>query len=241
MPNMPPVVLRYFDCRGRAQFIRNYLNAREIEHTDDRVPLSEGFEAWVAIRNDRARVGPFHKLPVMHCGERTIAETLVIRDFLHRVSGDAGLLSEEENARHSMLVSSLYNDVMMPIGILIWAKLTMPGVDLAAYARSALTRVRGHLLSLEKTLDEWGWREAAGSRPIMLADCLLWEELDVVRHVLGEPARLHELPLLSRLYDEMPGRRGLEAALAERPVSVTGLGLRRETAVLAEIKQALLS
>jgi glutathione S-transferase len=239
MPNLPPVVVRYFDCRGRAQFIRHYLRARDFEHTDDRVPLSEGFEAWVAMRDDRARVGPFHKLPVLHCGERTIAETLVIRDFLHRASGDERSLSEEQNVRHSMLTSSLYNDVMMPIGILIWAKVAVPGVDLAAYARQTVTRVRGHLGSLEKTLDEWGWLASAESRPIMLADCLLWEELDVVSHVLGAQAALHELPLLSRLYHEMPGKAMFEAALAERPVSVTGLGLGRETAVLAQIKQAL--
>jgi glutathione S-transferase len=239
MSDMPPVVVRYFDCRGRAQFIRHYLRARELEHTDDRVPLSEGFEAWIAMRGDRTRVGPFHKLPVVHCAGRTIAETLVIRDFLHRVSGDEGLLSDEQNIRHSMLTSSLYNDVMMPIGILIWAKLSMPGVDVAAYARQTLTRVRGHLGSLDKTLDEWGWRESAATRPIMLADCLLWEELDVAQHVFGEHVRLHELPQLARLYREAPGRDVFASALQERPVSVTGMGLTRETAALAEIKAAL--
>jgi glutathione S-transferase len=239
MPNMPPVVVRYFDCRGRAQFIRYYLRARELEHTDDRVPLSEGFEAWVAMRNDRSRVGPFHKLPVVHCGGRTIAETLVISDFLHRAFGDERMLSEEENVRHAMLTSSLYNDVMLPLGILIWAKLAIPGVDVAAYARQTLARICGHLGSLERTLEEWNWRESAGMRPIMLVDCLLWEELDVVRRVFGEHARLHELALLSRLYHETPGRAVFEAALTERPVSVTGMGLARETGVLAEIKEAL--
>jgi glutathione S-transferase len=239
MADMPPVVVRYFDCRGRAQFVRHYLRARELEHTDDRVPLSEGFEAWVAMRGDRARVGPFHKLPVLHCGDRTIAETLVIRDFLHRASGDESLLSEEQNARHSMPISSLYNDVMLPLGILIWAKFSMPGIDVGAYAKQTLARVRGHLGSLEKTLDEWGWREGAAKRPVMLADCLLWEELDVAQHVFGEQLRFAELPLLERLYREATGREVFEAAIKEHPVSVTGLGLARETAALAEIKAAL--
>jgi glutathione S-transferase len=239
MANMPPLVVRYFDCRGRVQFIRHYLRARALEHTDDRVPLSEGFEAWAAMRGDRSRVGPFHKLPVLHCGDRMIAETLVIRDFLHRASGDEELLSDEQNVRHSMLTSSLYNDVMMPLGILIWAKLSMPGVDVAAFAKQTLTRVRGHLGSLDRTLDEWNWHECAAKRPIMLADCLLWEELDVAQHVLGEHVRLHELPMLSRLYRETAGRGTFEAAIRERPTSVTGMGLARETAALAEIKAAL--
>jgi glutathione S-transferase len=239
MPNLPPVVVRYFDCRGRAQFIRHYLRARALEHTDDRVPLSEGFEAWVAMRGDRSRVGPFHKLPVVHCGGHTIAETLVIRDFLHRMSGDEDLLSEEQNMRHSMLTSSLYNDVMMPLGILIWSKLAMPGVDVAAYAKQTLARVRGHLGSLEKTLEEWSWSQDAATRPIMLVDCLLWEELDVAQHVLGEHLGLRELPLLSRLHRETSGRASFEAAIKERPVSITGMGLARETAALADIKAGL--
>jgi glutathione S-transferase len=239
MATMPPVVVRYFDCRGRVQFIRHYLRARALEHTDDRVPLSEGFEAWAAMRGDRSRAGPFHKLPILHCGDRLIAETLVIRDFLHRVSGDEGLLSEEENARHSMLSSSLYNDIMMPLGILIWAKLSIPGVDVAAFARQTLARVRGHLASLDKTLDEWSWHESAAKRPSMLADCLLWEELDVAQLVLGEQLRLREFPTLARLYHETAGRGTFETAIKERPTSVTGMGLARETAALAEIKAAL--
>jgi hypothetical protein len=47
--------LRYFDCRVRAQFVRHYFACREIEHDDERVALSPGFEAWQAMRGDRAR------------------------------------------------------------------------------------------------------------------------------------------------------------------------------------------
>jgi hypothetical protein len=51
----PRAVLRYFDCRVRAQFVRHYFACREIEHDDERVALSPGFEAWQAMRGDRAR------------------------------------------------------------------------------------------------------------------------------------------------------------------------------------------
>jgi hypothetical protein len=114
MTKAPPIVLRYFDARGRAQFVRHCFACRGIEHVDERVALSPKFEAWQAIRGDRAVAGPFHKLPVLHWGNSCIAETSVIYSFLHRATGDEALLSEEENLRHTMLFSSLYNDVMMP-------------------------------------------------------------------------------------------------------------------------------
>jgi hypothetical protein len=232
-----PVVLRYFDCRGRAQFIRHYLACRAIEHADDRVALSAGFEAWQAMRADRGRAGAFHKLPVLHWGDRLLSETLVIEAFVHRVNGDEALLTEAENLRHAMLVSSLYNDVMMPVGILIWADVMYRGVDLGAVAQQALGRLRTHLGSLDRTLAEWEWRRSAATRPIMLADCLLWEELDVAQHVFGQHLRLHEFATLSRLYQEAAGRAVFESLIAARPASVTGRGLTSEGEVLAKIRE----
>jgi glutathione S-transferase len=236
MPNVPPVVLRYFDCRGRAQFIRYYFACRELEHTDERVALSPGFEAWQAIRNDRARAGAFHKLPVLHWGDRLLSETLVIKAFLHRVSGDEELLSDGESSQHAMLASSIYNDLMTPIGMLIWADLMFNGVDLGNLARQYLARIRTHLASLDRTLEEWDWCRVAAKRPIMLVDCLLWEELDVAQHVFGEHIRLHEFATLSRAYQESAGRATFERLLASRPASITGRGLASEADMLAQIR-----
>jgi hypothetical protein len=239
MPQSSPIVLRYFDCRGRAQFVRHYLACREIEHTDERVALSPTFEAWQAIRSDRSVAGPFHKLPVLHWGDSRIAETPVIHAFLHRAIGDEALLSEDENLRHAMLFSSLYNDVMMPMGILIWADLTFRGLDLEAYSKAVLARMRGHFGSLDRTVDEWQWHRGATKRPVMLADCLLWEELDVAQHVFGEHLRLHEFAALSRLYHEAPGRAVFERLIAARPASVTGRGLTGEAETLAKIRELI--
>jgi len=49
----PPVHLKYFDARGRAQFLRYFLLCREIPFEDDRVPLTADFASWLAIREDR--------------------------------------------------------------------------------------------------------------------------------------------------------------------------------------------
>jgi glutathione S-transferase len=136
---------------------------------------------------------------VLHWGDRLLSETLVIQAFLHRASGDEALLSEAENLRHLMLVSSLYNDVMMPIGILIWADVLYRGAELGPLVEQSLERLRAHLGSLDRTLEEWDWVRDAEKRPIMLADCLLWEEIDVARYVFGEHLRLQDFATLSRL------------------------------------------
>jgi glutathione S-transferase len=238
VPDIPPLVLRYFDCRGRAQFLRHYLASRHFEHTDERLALSQGFEAWQAMRDDRERAGAFHKLPVLHCGGKLLSETLVIQAYLHRVSGDEGLLSENENSRHAMLVSSLYHDVMTPIGLLIWADLMFSGVDVGGLARQTLGRIRSHLASLDRTLDEWDWCENAASRPVMLADCLLWEQIDVLRHVFGEHLALDAFVTLARVYRESAGRKTFERLLSQ-PSSVTGRGVHGEAETLAGIRRLI--
>jgi hypothetical protein len=236
MAQHPPITLRYFDARGRAQPFRYLFAARGIAYTEDLVPLPSGAGAvWPAMKEDRSRVGPFHKLPVLHYGERTIAETLVIGAFLHRALGDQALLSDDDNLRHAMLVSSLYGDVVTPIAMLLWAEALYPGLDYAGFARQSLARIRGHLGRLETTLAEWGWAASARSRPVMLADCLLWEELDVAQHVFGEHARLDELPTLARLYAESAGRSAFKKVLAAHTAPVTGRGLAAETEIIGRL------
>lgn len=222
MTAVPPVNLKYFDARGRGQFIRYFLTCRGVSFTDDRVPLSADFAAWAAIRGDRALVGPFHKLPVLRWGDIAVAETMVIQSFLHRQLGDEARLSDEENLRHAMLVSTLYVDVMMPLGILLWSEVMFPGGDLAASAKRTLDRIKGHFDILDRTLGEWSWLERAAQRPVMIADCMFWEELSVMEYVFREHYSVEATPRLARFYREFAGRAVCERLLAQRPCQVTG-------------------
>jgi hypothetical protein len=240
MAEHPPITLRYFDARGRAQAFRYLFAARGIAYTEDLVPLSIGAGAvWPAMKEDRSRVGPFHKLPVLHYGERTIAETLVIGAFLHRALGDQALLSDDDNLRHAMLVSSLYGDVTTPIAMLLWAELMSPGLDYGAYVRQSLARIVAHLGRLDTTLAEWRWAESSRARPVMLADCLLWNSLDTAQHVFGKHARLDALPTLARLYAESPGRAAFEQVLGAHTAPVTGRGLAAEAEMIGRIPKLL--
>ena len=233
----PPITLRYFDARGRAQFLRYYFKGRKVSFTDERVPIGDEFAAWRALRDDRARTGPFQKLPVLHWGDRLIPEMLMIAAFLHEASGDAGSLSDEENLRHGMLTSSLCLDMMNPIAILLWAEAVYPGADVSAVARRTLDRLKAHCQAIEQSFGEWRWLDRARNRRIMLVDCLLWEELDVARTVFGPHWSLETMPTLARFYQDFPARPTCEAVLAENPCPITARPGEAEG--IAKIQQLL--
>ena len=215
------ITLRYFAARGRAQFLRYYLRARGAPFTDERVPLSADFSAWGAMRDDRSRAGPFHKLPVLVLDGRLVAETLPIAAFLYTTLGDEAKLSADDRVQHEMLLSSLYLDVTIPIGMLLWADVLYPGTDLRAVAKRTVTTLRQRLAAVERTLGEWQWLERAGSRPVMLADCLLWEALDVAKYLFGRRLELPS-PTLARCHEDFAARAVCEALKREHPAPITG-------------------
>jgi glutathione S-transferase len=210
---------------------------RDIEFADEEVALSADFAAWSQIRGDRALSGPFHKLPVLHCDGQLIAETPVIAAFVHRRFGDEQRLSAAENLRHAMLMSSLFIDVMTPIGLMIWLDAAYVGVDVPAAAKRTLERLNAQMHNVERTLIEWQWFAHMSNRPVMVADCLLWEELSVLQHVFGPHVPLGSWPELARFHAEFAGRDACERELAAKPRPVTGRP--GEPAALAKLQQAL--
>ena len=220
MSNYPPTELKYFNVRGRAQFLRYFLLCRKIPFADERLPLGAGFEAWQAIRPDRSITGPFQKLPVLRWGDRVIAETTVIASFLQRESGDARLLSEAESLQHEMLISTVYVDLMMQIGILLWSEVAFAGADFVTSAKRILERIQSHLTVLDRTLVEWQWLELSTGRPVMVADCILWDQIDCIQHISGGKF-LDGTPTLAQFYRDCPARETFEGLLRTNPCSVT--------------------
>lgn len=220
MPNYPPIELRYFNVRGRAQFLRYFLLCREIPFADERLPLGAGFEAWQAIRPDQSITGPFQKLPVLRWGDRLIGETTVIASFLYRATGDAASLAETESFQHEMLISSVYVDLMMSTGILLWSEVAFAGADFGASAKRVFERMQSHLTVLDRTLVEWQWLERAAARPVMVADCILWDQIECAQHVFGSKC-LDDTPTLARFYRDCPARETFEGLLRTKPCSVT--------------------
>jgi hypothetical protein len=222
MRNHPEICLRYFAARGRAQFLRAYFSARQVPYKDERVPIDEGFASWTAMRDDRSLTGPLQRLPVLHYGDQLIAETSVIAGFVHRGLGDSDALSDDQNLKHDILVSTVNIDLLLPIAMLIWSDVMFAGLNVPAYARRSLERVNKNLAVIDKALDEWNWVTALSTRPITVADCMLWEELDQASMVFGTHFSLDDKPQLARFYREHPAREAFANVLADKPCQITG-------------------
>jgi glutathione S-transferase len=231
----PKIILRYFDARGRVQFLRYYFEVRGIAYTDERIPLSADFSEWQAIRDDSSVTGPFKKLPVLHFDDEVLSETLVITSFLHEALGDAARLSAADNLRHRMLASSLYCDSLVPLGTLVWATRLYRGADLLDITQQTLTRLGRHLSVLDETLAAWRWLERPG--PPMLADCLLWDQLMSATQIFGKHLRLGNHETLSDFFGEFPARAQCLKMLESHPCQFTGLP--GEPEVLAAIRAEL--
>lgn len=237
MSTQPQIRLTYFDARGRAQFARAFLHARGIEFEDERVPLDEGYASWRAMREDRAQSGPLQRLPVLHHGERLVPETFVIAGFLHRTFGDAADLNATENLHHDVLVSCALTDLLSPIAMLVWSDLIYPGADLGECARGSLVRFGRTLDVLEHALGEWGWVDSAAERPVTVADCLLWEQLDLLNVLFGPHLTLDGKPHLQRFRHEYRARESFESLLRAHPSQITGRA--GESEVIQRIQAAL--
>jgi hypothetical protein len=172
---------------------------------------------WPSVRDDRSVTGPFHKLPVLRYGERLVAETLVIISFLYRELGDDALLGQDQQLQHQMLISSLYGDVVTPIAVLLYSELMFAGCDFRVVATRTFDRLSGQLRAIDRALEEWSWCDDMSRRPPMVADCLLYEELSVVREVFGARIDLAALPQLARFDREFAGRAACERVLAAHP------------------------
>lgn len=232
-----PLTLRYFDARGRVQFIRYYLRVRNIEFIDERIPIEPDFSSWMKVRDDASLTGPFHKLPVLEVDGELIAETPVITGYLHKRFGDAELLDAELERQHQQLLSALNDDVTMALGQLLWGEVLCAGLDFPAYVRRIFDRLTRNLQSIEAALVQWQWLENMNLRPIMLADCRLWESADVCRTVFGAHLNSASLPTLDRIHDRYSSGTAFSELLEESPCPITARD--NESEVIERIQSIL--
>jgi hypothetical protein len=237
MSDFPPMTLRYFDCRGRAQHFRYYLRYRNLPFSDERVALSPDFASWNALKANRKLTGPFQKLPVLQWGEQLVCETSLIHRWLHQHLGDEAKLTTEQKRQHDMLASSCYGDLMSPLAILLWSDLMFPGSELAKNAAGTLGRVKMHLGMIERTLYEWAWWTHYEKRDFMLADFQLWELLDWAVTVFGPALSLNATPGLDEFHRHLKERKLCNDLLVEHPCQITARP--GEAEAIARIRQAV--
>lgn len=182
------MILNYFDCRGRAQPIRNYLHERGIAFVDNKISVNDGFQQWSVAAKDPALSGEFGMLPTLDLGDGTlVSEALVI----------ALQLEKSMSLHEQMLVSSTYQDVIINLGMLIWADVAFPGCDFPSTAKGTYDRMMLRFRAYENSLKKLG-----NAEPFTLAHHFLGEGLDAAIYTFGPRFEgfLADFPNLSEFY-----------------------------------------
>src|SRR5687768_17094986 len=101
---MNDVVLRYFECLGRAQPLRHALIDAGVAFDDVHVSMSD----WSQHKADPAFAGPFGGLPTLSSGGAVVAAALPIASCLGRRLGQYDGLEDAAIARLEAISSNCY-------------------------------------------------------------------------------------------------------------------------------------
>lgn len=214
---MNDIVLRYFQCLGRAQPLRHALIDAGLAFDDVCIPMAE----WPQHKADPGVAGPFRGLPTLSAGGALVAETLSIASFLARRLGHYDGLDAAAIANLEAISSNCYIEIMLRCGELIWAEYMYPGADMAAALPGLVGRMLEKIGGVEALSPEHGW--FGGARPVV-ADFFAGEAVEVLRYMLG-PARDNELrarlPRVFALAERVRARPALARAWENRPAQFT--------------------
>jgi hypothetical protein len=114
---------------------------------------------------------------------------------------------------------------MLPIGMLLWAERAYHGIDLGLYAKQSVDRLVRQFEVLDATLEQWRWLDDMGSRPVTVADSLLWDQLRNVCDLFGGTGcfELGRFATLQRFFDDYPASDAFRGFSAATPCQVTGM------------------
>lgn len=205
------LTLRYFDCRGRVQALREALVDAGVPFTDERIAIGPG---WRDMKEGPA-AGPFGALPVLEWGGDLVAQTLPIASYVARRLGQYDGLDAMGIARLEMIASSAYLDVLVEVTTMIWGAMAVPEPEAAERFATHVGRIAYKLGRFDRILAAGPARFFGGEAPA-LADFFVAESIGMALAVA--PARLEE-PLR-----RVPRLTAMLAALAERPAVARYVG-----------------
>jgi len=215
------VLLRYFDCLGRAQPIRNALVDAGVAFEDQRITVSD---SWRTLK-EQAEGGPFGSLPVLEWGDDHVAQALPIAGYVARRLGQYEGLDAIGIARLEMVASAAYLDVIVELAMMIWVPMTVPDAEAGMRFSNHEARILHKLDRFDRMLASRDGPFFGGLRPAV-ADFFVVEALDMTRAVLGE--RLDATLLRASRLPDMRERLARGDAIAryvgegKRPTRFTG-------------------
>jgi glutathione S-transferase len=215
------VLLRYFDCLGRAQPIRNALVDAGVAFEDQRITVGH---SWHMLK-EQADGGPFGSLPVLEWGDDCVAQALPIAGYLARRVGHYEGLDAMGIARLEMVASVAYLDVIVELAMMLWVPTTVPDAEAATRFSNHEARILHKVDRLNRILASCGGPFFGGHRPAV-ADFFVVEAIDMTRAVLGErlDAALRRAPRLAEMRERLARRDAIARYVGEgkRPTRLTG-------------------
>jgi glutathione S-transferase len=217
----PRIVLRYFDCRGRAQPLRDALADAELPFVDERIPIGS---EWRELKETEAG-GPFGCLPVLEWGDDVVSQTLPLASYLARRLGHYDGLDAMQVARLEMVSSSALLDIVFEGALMLWfASRAGPEGEEATFQLHE-ARIAHKLERLERLLAREPATYFGGQSPA-IADFFVFEALDMTRLLFGERLERHleTWPRLAEASRALLARPAFARYLADvgRPDRLTG-------------------
>jgi glutathione S-transferase len=215
------IVLRYFDCVGRAQPLRNALVDAGVAFDDERIAVSP---SWRTVK-EQAEGGPFGSLPVLEWGDDCVAETLPIAGYIARRLGQYESLDSMAIAQLEMVASAAYLDVMAEVFMMLWLPTALPDAEATTRFGHHEARILRKIARIDRMLASRHEPFFGGQRPV-IADFFVVEAVDIARGALGAriDAALGKAPRLAAMREQLARRDAIARYVAEgrRPTRLSG-------------------
>eukprot|EP00118_Oscarella_pearsei_P012344 m.90365 g.90365 ORF g.90365 m.90365 type:complete len:237 (+) comp36643_c0_seq1:429-1139(+) len=179
---MAKIVLRYFECQGRAEALRVILADSGVPFDDDRVPLDA---TWpVKVKPDPTKSGPFQCLPVLNWDSHIIPQTEAIAMYLASKLNYAGDGSPEQAAHCAALCSAAHQDIVQVAIKFLYSPLSAPHKTLEESFHDAVKSVTPRLSQVQEYLGEKSYF-LSDEKPCA-GDFFLYVAFDQLLDIFGE-------------------------------------------------------
>jgi len=222
MSKTSQITLRYFNCRGRAQALRDVLLDAGLPFNDELVEVGA---KWPAQKQDKDFSGPFGSLPLLIWGNDRVAQTLAIASYLSRRLGHYDGRDAQAIAQLEMIASAAYLDLLLAAGEMRWqVGLAKDEATWNAWFDGYVQRARLRIPYFEQLLASADSQFFGDNHPAA-ADFFVYEAISEWQETLG-PSLLDELscPRLARFAETIGSRPSLSAYrnAGRRPVAFSG-------------------
>lgn len=223
MKNVPEhAVLRYFDCWGRAQGIRDFLHDQGVSFEDERIAKIEATNGgWTQRQIDKPEsLNSFQALPLLEWGDERIEQTEAIALFLTLKSGVIEATDTRNLVQHASAFSYAHQDLFLPMALFLWTPIFSPEKELKAEAEQNAQLIQKRGQAISKYVGQARGAFLFGDSP-SIADCALFNAALAAETLFGRRFSCSSAKVdtwKTRMHDRLSAHPGW----AQRPTDISG-------------------